>query len=131
MILALKQAMAWPFVEKLEKGLDTVLGTKGLGLSGGERHRLVLARVLMGKPKLIILDEATSALDYENETVIRTLIRSLAGETTILLIAHRLATIQIADRAIVLENGQVVQSGSMSELLQAKDGYLARMVSVE
>lgn len=130
MIHALKQAMAWPFIEKLEKGLDTVLGTKGLGLSGGERQRIVLARVLMGKPKLIILDEATNALDYENEITIRSLIRSLAGETTILLIAHRLATIQDADRGIVLENGQVVQSGPMSELLRT-DGYLARMVSVE
>lgn len=131
MIQALKQAMAWPFVEKLEKGLDTVLGTKGLGLSGGERQRIVLARVLMGKPKLIILDEATSALDYENETVIRSLIRSLAGEATILLIAHRLSTIRDADRAIVLEKGKVVEKGSMSQLLQSTDGYLARMISVE
>lgn len=131
MIVALKQAMAWPFVEKLEKGLDTVLGTKGLGLSGGERQRIVLARVLVGKPKLIILDEATSALDYENESIIRDLIRSLAGETTILLIAHRLATIRDADRAVVLENGRVVESGLMSELLRSADGYLARMVSVE
>ena len=131
MIQALKQAMAWPFVERLDRGLDTVLGSKGLGLSGGERQRIVLARVLMGKPKLIILDEATSSLDYENENIIRDLIRSLAGETTILLIAHRLATIRDADRAVVLENGQVVQSGAMSELLQSKDGYLARMVSVE
>lgn len=130
MVQALKQAMAWPFVEKLEKGLDTVLGTKGIGLSGGERQRLVLARVLMGKPKLIILDEATSALDYENETVIRSLIRSLAGETTILLIAHRLSTIRDADRAVVLEKGQVVQSGAMSTLLK-EDGFLAGMVSVE
>ena len=131
MIQALKQAMAWPFVEKLEKGLDTVLGTKGLGLSGGERQRIVLARVLMGKPKLIILDEATSALDYENETVIRSLIRSLAGEATILLIAHRLSTIRDADRASVLEMGKVVEKGSMSQLLQSTDGYLARMISVE
>lgn len=131
MIHALKQAMAWPFIEKLEKGLDTVLGTKGLGLSGGERQRLVLARVLIGKPKLIILDEATSALDYENETVFRSLIRSLAGETTILLIAHRLSTIRDADRAVVLEKGEVVESGAMSQLLQSKDGYLARMISVE
>jgi ATP-binding cassette subfamily C protein len=131
MIRALKQAMAWTFVEKLEKGLDTVLGTKGLGLSGGERQRIVLARVLMGKPKLIILDEATSALDYENETVIRSLIRSLAGETTVLLIAHRLSTIRDADRAVVLEKGKVVECGAMNQLLQVADGYLARMISVE
>jgi ABC-type multidrug transport system fused ATPase/permease subunit len=70
-------------------------------------------------------------LDYENENIIRDLIRSLTGETTILLIAHRLAIIRDADRAVVLENGQVVQSGAMSELLQYEDGYLARMVSLE
>ena len=131
MIDALKQSMAWPVVEKLPQGLDTVLGDRGLRLSGGERQRIVLARVLMGKPKLIILDEATSALDYESESFVRETIRSLRGKTTVLIIAHRLATIRGADRAVVLEDGKVAEEGAMQELLQKEHGYLADMVSVE
>lgn len=131
MVDALKQSMAWPVVEKLPQGLDTVLGDRGLRLSGGERQRIVLARVLMGKPNLIILDEATSALDYESESFVRETIRSLRGKTTVLIIAHRLATIRGADRAVVLENGKVAEQGTMQELLQKPHGYLADMVSVE
>lgn len=131
MIAALKQSLAWPFVEKLEQGLDTLLGDKGVRLSGGERQRLVLARVLMGKPRLIILDEATSALDYESETVIREAISALRGQTTVLIIAHRLATIRGADRAVVLEEGKAAQSGPLQTLLEQPDGYLSRMLSVE
>ena len=131
MIDALKQSNAWPVVEKLPQGLDTVLGERGLRLSGGERQRIVLARVLMGKPKLIILDEATSALDYESESFVRETIRSLRGKTTVLIIAHRLATIRGADRAVVLEDGKVAEQGAMQELLQKEHGYLADMVSVE
>lgn len=131
MIDALKRSLAWPFVEKLPQGLDTMLGDKGIRLSGGERQRIVLARVLMGKPRLIILDEATSALDYESETFIRETIRSLRGHTTVLIIAHRLATIRGADRAVVLENGRIAEEGELTQLLAQTDGYLSRMVSVE
>lgn len=131
MVEALKRSLAWPFVEKLPEGLDTVLGDKGTRISGGERQRIVLARVLMGKPKLIILDEATSALDYESESFIRETIRSLRGETTVLIIAHRMATIRGADRAIVLLNGQIAEQGSLQELLEKEDTYLAKMVSME
>lgn len=128
---ALKRSLAWPFVEKLPQGLDTVLGDKGVRLSGGERQRIVLARVLMGKPKLIILDEATSALDYESENFVRETIRSLRKHTTVLIIAHRMATIRGADRAIVLLDGKIAEQGTMQELLQKEDSYLAKMVSVE
>ena len=131
MIDALKRSLAWPVIEKLPQGLDTVLGDKGVRLSGGERQRIVLARVLMGKPKLIILDEATSALDYASENFVRETIHSLRQQTTVLIIAHRMATIRGADRAIVLLNGQVAEQGSMQELLQKEDSYLAKMVSVE
>lgn len=128
---ALKQAQAWAFVEKLEQGLDTVIGDKGVRLSGGQKQRIVLARVLLGKPKLIILDEATSALDYESENAVRGTIRALKDKTTVLIIAHRLATIRGADHAIVLEDGRVAEQGSMQELLHKKDGYLSRMLTVE
>ena len=131
MICALKRSLAWPFVEKLPQGLDTILGDKGVRLSGGERQRIVLARVLMGKPRLIILDEATSALDYESENFIRETIRSLRNDTTVLIIAHRMATIRGADRAIVLLNGKIAEQGSLQELLDKEDSYLAKMVSVE
>ena len=128
---SLKQAQAWDFVEKLEQGLDTVIGDKGVRLSGGQRQRIVLARVLLGKPKLIILDEATSALDYESENAVRDTIHTLKDRCTVLIIAHRLATIRGADYAIVLEDGRVAEQGSMLELLHKPDGYLSRMLSVE
>lgn len=131
MIHALKRSLAWPFVEKLPQGLDTLLGDHGVRLSGGERQRIVLARVLMGQPKLIILDEATSALDYESENFIRETIRSLRNDTTVVIIAHRMATIRGADRAIVLLNGKIAEQGSLKELLEKEDSYLAKMVSVE
>ena len=131
MIAALKQSLAWHVVEKLPGGLDTVLGDRGVRLSGGERQRIVLARVLMGKPRLIILDEATSALDYESETFIRETIRSLGTGTTVLVIAHRMATIRGADRAVVLENGKVAEQGSLQELIGKENGYLGTMACVE
>lgn len=131
MLEALKRSLAWPFVEKLPEGLDTYLGDKGVRLSGGERQRIVLARALMGKPKLIILDEATSALDYESESFIRETIRSLRNNTTVLIIAHRMATIRGADRAIVLLDGQIAEQGSLQDLLDKEDTYLAKMVSME
>lgn len=131
MIDALKRALAWQFIEKLPQGLDTVLGDKGVRLSGGERQRIVIARVLMGNPKFIIMDEATSALDYESETFIRETVHSLRNHTTVLIIAHRMATIRGADRAIVLLGGKVTEQGTMEELLQKEDGYLSRMTDVE
>lgn len=131
LVEALKRSLAWPFIEKLPEGLDTVLGDKGVRLSGGERQRIVLARVLLGKPRFIILDEATSALDYESESFIRETIRSLRNQTTVLVIAHRMATIRGADRAIVILGGKIAEQGSLQELLQNEDSYLAKMVSVE
>ena len=131
MIEALKRSLAFPFVEKLPQGLDTMLGDKGVRLSGGERQRIVLARVLMGNPRLIILDEATSALDYESETFVRETIRTLRGNATVLIIAHRLATIRGADRAVVLENGTIAEEGTLTDLLNRPDSYLSRMVGTE
>ena len=131
MVDALKRSLAWPFIEKLPDGLDTVLGDKGTRLSGGERQRIVLARVLLGKPRFIILDEATSALDYESESFIRETIRSLRNKTTVLVIAHRMTTIRGADRAIVIQNGAITEQGSLQELLDKADSYLAKMDNVE
>lgn len=131
LIAALKAAMAWDFVSRMPNGLDTALGDRGVRLSGGERQRIVLARVLLGKPSLIVLDEATNALDYESETAFRDVIQSMSGQAAVVIIAHRLATIRMADRAVVLENGRIIEEGSINELLAKPSGYLAGMVGLE
>ena len=120
MIDALKKAQAWPIIENLPQGLDTLLGDEGVRLSGGERQRIVLARVLQGKPRLIVMDEATSAMDYESETAVREAIRGLSNEVTILVIAHRLATVRSANDGLVLENGRITENGPLSELVLCK-----------
>lgn len=131
MVEALKKAQAWEVVEKLPQGLDTLLGDAGVRLSGGERQRVVLARVLMNNPRLIVMDEATSALDYESETAIRKAIRELNDQVTVLIIAHRLATVRTADYAIVLENGTVTENGKLNELVNSPNGYLYKLLLID
>ena len=128
---ALKKAQAWPIIENLPQGLDTLLGDEGVRLSGGERQRIVLARVLQGKPRLIVMDEATSAMDYESETAVREAIRGLSNEVTILVIAHRLATVRSANDGLVLENGRITENGPLSELMNTPNGYLNKLLYVE
>jgi ATP-binding cassette, subfamily C, bacterial len=130
LIAALKKAYAWGFVSKMADGLDTKLGDRGIRLSGGERQRIVLARVLLGRPSMIVLDEATSALDYESETAFHDVIESLGQESAVVLIAHSLATVRMADRAVVLEDGAVVEEGSIEELVASPESYLSGMVHV-
>lgn len=127
LIAALRKAMAWGFVSWLPDGLDTVLGDRGVRLSGGERQRIVLARVLLGRPSLIVLDEATSALDYESETAFHDAIASFGKDAAVVLIAHHGATIAMADSAVVLEKGSVVEQGLISELAGRDGGYLSGM----
>ena len=131
LIDALKSAMAWDFVSHLPEGMDTALGDRGIRLSGGERQRIVLARVLLGKPSLIVLDEATSALDYESETAFRQVIRRMSGRVAVVLIAHRLATVRMASRAVVLDGGRIVEQGAVEALAGKPDGYLAGMAGLE
>ena len=127
LIAALRKAMAWGFISRLPDGLDTVLGDRGVRLSGGERQRIVLARVLLGRPSLIVLDEATSALDYESETAFHDAIASFGKDAAVVLIAHHGATIAMADSAVVLEKGSVVEQGLISELAGRDGGYLSGM----
>ena len=131
LIAALKTAMAWDFVSAMPNGLDTMLGDRGTRLSGGERQRIVLARVLIGRPRLIILDEATSALDYESENAFREVVRSMGRDIAVIVIAHRLATVRTAGSAIVLKDGRIVEQGDIEALIRRPDGYLAGMVSME
>lgn len=131
LIRALQRAQAWDFVQRLPQGMDTFVGDRGVRLSGGERQRIVLARALASNPALLVLDEATASLDYENECLIRQVLRNLDKHITVLLIAHRISTIRSADHIIVVESGKIQQQGSFAELLAHPDSYLARMLEME
>ena len=117
--------------KNLPQGLDTLLGDAGIRLSGGERQRIVLARVLMNSPRLIVMDEATSAMDYESEAAVRAAIRNLKDQVTVLVIAHRLATVRTAQYALVLENGTIVEKGELKQLISTPDGYLNNLIHIE
>ena len=128
---ALKKAYIWNVVENLPQGMDTVLGDGGIRLSGGERQRIVLARVLLGNPRLIVMDEATSAMDYESEMAVRNAIRDLDEQVTILIIAHRLATVRTAKYGLVLENGRITEVGTLWELASHPEGYFNRLLYID
>ena len=105
------------FVDSLPLGLDTVVGERGYRLSGGEKQRMALARLLLKSPRLVILDEATAHLDNESEALVQQALEQTMKERTSLVIAHRLSTIRSADQILVLEAGRIVQRGTHDELL--------------
>jgi ABC-type multidrug transport system fused ATPase/permease subunit len=113
---ALEIAQLREFVENLPFGLDTPVGDRGTRLSGGQRQRLGIARAMFTQPKLLVLDEATSALDGSTEADISGAIQSLRGGVTILLIAHRLSTVQEADVVHYFEGGKLISSGTFKEV---------------
>ena len=119
-ITILKQARCYDFTTKLPEGLDTVIGDRGSRLSKGERQRLSIARALLRNAEVLVLDEATSALDSETERLIQeALMEAIHGKTT-LVVAHRFSTIRHADHIVVLDNGCVVETGTLQHLLEAK-----------
>lgn len=124
----LRAAAAEEFVSRLPQGLNTVVGDRGVRLSGGERQRIALARALLRRPTLLVLDEATSALDAANEQLVQQAIERLHGELTIVIIAHRLSTVQNADQVIVLDQGRVVESGSPANLTAQAGGHFQRLM---
>ena len=123
LIAACKKANIYDFVLKQEKGLDAMVGNRGLKLSGGEKQRLSIARVLLKDPALLIFDEATSALDSISEAKIQEAIEPIIQERTSILIAHRLSTILAADEILVVKDGRIVEKGVHSELVKAGGVY--------
>ena len=123
MIMALKRANVYDFVEKQELGLDAMVGNRGLKLSGGEKQRISIARVLLKDPKLLIFDEATSALDSISENKIQEAIQPIIRERTSILIAHRLSTILAADEILVVKDGEIVERGKHAELVKLGGVY--------
>ncbi|MBC9957405.1 ABC transporter ATP-binding protein [Yimella sp. cx-51] len=120
---ALRAANVWALIERLPHGLDTVVGDRGHRLSGGEKQRLAIARLLLKAPSVVILDEATAHLDSESEVLVqRALDNALEGRTAI-VIAHRLSTIRRADQILVVDNGRIVERGTHEELLTAEGAY--------
>jgi ATP-binding cassette subfamily B protein len=111
------------FIDDLPDGYETVIGEHGFSLSGGQRQRIAIARAVLADPRVLILDDATSAVDPSKEHEIRSALREvMAGRTTI-IIAHRPATIALADRVILIDNGKVVAEGTHEELVATSDRY--------
>jgi len=117
-VAASQAAFAWEFIERLPNGLDTLIGENGLKLSGGQRQRLAIARAILRDPPILILDEATSALDSESEKLVQQALANLMKGRTTLVIAHRLSTVQHADRIVVMAKGTIQEVGTHVELLQ-------------
>jgi len=127
---AAQMAHAMEFINKMDNGLDTVIGENGVLLSGGQRQRIAIARALLRDSPILILDEATSALDSESERAIQSALETLQQNRTTLIIAHRLSTIEKADEILLVEEGRIVERGSHQQLLQ-KNGAYARLYQMQ
>ena len=126
MIDAAKNANALDFINEQPEGFNTVIGEKGVRLSGGQRQRIAIARGILKNPPILILDEATSSLDTESEHLVQMAIDNLMAERTVLVIAHRLTTVENADNILVMDNGEIVASGTHQDLL-SQGGLYTRL----
>ena len=127
---AARSAQAEEFIERLEKGYDTMVGERGVMLSGGQRQRIAIARAILKDAPLLLLDEATSALDAESETLVQKALDGQMGKRTTIVIAHRLATVLKADRILVMEAGRIVEEGTHQSLIQ-QGGLYARLARLQ
>jgi len=123
-------AFADEFIRALPQGYDTFLGERGVRLSGGQRQRIAIARAMLKNPPLLLLDEATSALDAESERMVQAALESAMRGRTTLVIAHRLATVLRADRIVVVDQGELVEMGTHTELL-AMNGVYAGLAKLQ
>lgn len=119
------------FVTKLANGYDTEIGENGCNLSGGERQRISIARAFLKNAPIILLDEATASLDVENETLIQTALSRLIKDKTVIVIAHRMRTVENADKIVVLSDGKIAESGKPSELMQKENGIFRHMAELQ
>ncbi len=129
-ITVAKLAGAHEFILELQDGYDTMVGEHGSTLSGGQRQRIAIARALMGNPRILIFDEATSALDYESERIIQDNMQAICHDRTVIIIAHRLSSVRRTDRIVVMERGQIVESGHHAELIENQGPY-ARLLELQ
>ena len=128
---ALHAAQCDDILSKLPKGIDTLIGSEGTYLSGGEQQRVALARAILKDAPIIVLDEATAFADPENEALIQKALKTLTEGRTVIMIAHRLSTVVGADRIVVLNNGRIVEEGSPTELLARENGVFRRMAQLQ
>jgi ATP-binding cassette, subfamily B, bacterial HlyB/CyaB len=124
---AAQMAGAHEFIMELPEGYDTIVGEHGASLSGGQRQRVAIARALVCDPRILIFDEATSALDYESERAVMANMRSICRGRTVIIIAHRLSTVRMANKIIVIEKGQIVESGAPEALLSQTDSRFSQL----
>lgn len=127
---ACRQAGASEFIEELPRGYETVVGDRGVRLSGGQVQRIAMARAILRQPQLLILDEATSSLDTVSERLIQEAVDKMAGETSVVIVAHRLSTILRADYIYVLDKGEIIEEGSYLDLMST-DSEFAKMASLQ
>lgn len=130
-LAAAKAARCDEFVERLPNGYDTMIGENGSRLSGGERQRISIARALLKDAPIVLLDEATASLDVENETQVQAALSELLQDKTVLVIAHRMRTVDNADKIVVLEDGRVAEQGSPAELREKPEGEYRRMLELQ
>ena len=130
-VKAAKHANAHDFISKLPNGYDTLVGERGMKLSGGEKQRVSIARAMLKNPPILVLDEATSALDSESEKLVQSAIDNLMKDRTVILIAHRLATVRNADKIIVMDKGIVAETGSHEELIKIESGIYKKLIEMQ
>ncbi|MCL1972011.1 MAG: ABC transporter ATP-binding protein/permease [Endomicrobia bacterium] len=126
-IKAAKSANAHDFISKLPNGYDTLAGDRGLKLSGGEKQRISIARAILKNPPILILDEATSALDSQSEKLVQSAVENLMKNRTVILIAHRLATVRNADKILVMDNGRITETGMHEDLIRLENGIYRKL----